>query len=264
MRKKQIKSSDLTTARSVLAALGIKQLGVGSYIQVEQDLTVNKCSHGGIGFVEATVGDGAQRTFTVKYSGETRTESEITYCRATEKMPYGVARPVRDRQCPRNPRIGSHQWSRRQLESERVCRRRKGWREKKVVFQIREFALPGREGIERILERETEGESPHSTAHKKRKNKLFNPITLAYLAKAWKVGPKYTNRVLKRQAESTVLESDRVPNPTLLSVIESLAAAKINSTAKNLFMEYRAPCLRVVSSIPVPVSRGKQSLVDHG
>jgi hypothetical protein len=51
MRKKQTKSSELTTARPVLAALLIKQLGVGIYIQVEQDLTVNKCSHGGIGFV---------------------------------------------------------------------------------------------------------------------------------------------------------------------------------------------------------------------
>jgi hypothetical protein len=100
MQKKQTKSSEVPTARSVLAALGIKQLGVVSYIQVEQDLTVNTCSHGGIGFVNATFGNGAQRTFTVKYSGETRTQSVITYCRATEKVPYGVARPVRDRQCP--------------------------------------------------------------------------------------------------------------------------------------------------------------------
>jgi hypothetical protein len=68
MRKKQTKSFEVTTVRPVLVALGIKQLGIGSYIQVEQDLTVKKCSHGGIGFVKATVGDGAQRTFTVKYS----------------------------------------------------------------------------------------------------------------------------------------------------------------------------------------------------
>jgi hypothetical protein len=66
----------------------------------------------------------------------------------------------------RNPRIGSHQWSRRRLESERLgCRRREGWwREKNVVCQIREFAMPEREGTQRKLERETGGEPRHPTA----------------------------------------------------------------------------------------------------
>jgi hypothetical protein len=100
MRKKQTKSSELTTARPVLAARGIKQIGVGSYVEVEEDLTVHVCSYGGFGFVKATVGDGAQRTFAVKYTGEARRESGIKYWRVTERVPYGVGRPVRDRQCP--------------------------------------------------------------------------------------------------------------------------------------------------------------------
>jgi hypothetical protein len=77
MRKKQTKSSELTTARPVLAARGIKQIGVGIYVEVQEDLTVNVCSYGGFGFVKATVGDGAQRTFTVQYTGEARLESGI-------------------------------------------------------------------------------------------------------------------------------------------------------------------------------------------
>jgi hypothetical protein len=37
---------------------------------------------------------------------------------------------------------------------------------KNVVSQIGEFAMPGREGTERILERETGGEPPHGTARR--------------------------------------------------------------------------------------------------
>jgi hypothetical protein len=43
---KQTWSSELTIG-SILAARGIKQVGPGCYVQVEPDLTIGKCSHGG-------------------------------------------------------------------------------------------------------------------------------------------------------------------------------------------------------------------------
>jgi hypothetical protein len=81
-----------------------------------------------------------------------------------------------------------------------------------------------------------------STIHnKKGRNGCFSkraikhdPHTLAYLAKAWGVGKNFPMENLKKGAAST--EPEQTTNPTQLSIIDSLEAAKIHFSAKSLFI----------------------------
>ena len=69
-----------------------------------------------------------------------------------------------------------------------------------------------------------------------RKNKN-NPFTMSYLAKAWGVNRHYPLRLLKKGQQQA--KEEKKPSPTRLSVIDSLEAAKIHFSAKNLFIAHR-------------------------
>ena len=73
----------------------------------------------------------------------------------------------------------------------------------------------------------------------KARKKKYNAKTLVYLTKSWNVGKNYIERVLKRQSEPTRQKLDQAPKKTRLCVIDSTKEAKINYTAKNVFMAYR-------------------------
>jgi hypothetical protein len=98
-------SSDLTTAQQTPAALRLQQIGVGCFVQVTEDLSPGKCSYGGGGFVEKVHGDGAQRTFQVRFiksaTNGKLVESGIPYWRITEKTsPFAAVKEVRRRLPP--------------------------------------------------------------------------------------------------------------------------------------------------------------------
>jgi hypothetical protein len=69
----------------------------------------------------------------------------------------------------------------------------------------------------------------------KRKNKS-NACTISYLAKAWGVGRNTPLRNIKKGQQT---KAEKKPNPTQLSVIDSLDAAKIHFSARNLFIADR-------------------------
>ena len=97
--------SELTTEMQTPTAHRVIQIGVGCYVEVTEDLSPGKYSHGGAGFVREVHGDGAQRTFTVKYNASATAgidiEKNIPYCRVTEKTsPFAATKQVRSRQPP--------------------------------------------------------------------------------------------------------------------------------------------------------------------
>jgi hypothetical protein len=76
---KQSKTSELTTpSLKIQANQALLDITPGSYVIVKPDLLPGMCSYGGGGFVTHVNGDGALRTFTVKYdkSGSSRGKKE--------------------------------------------------------------------------------------------------------------------------------------------------------------------------------------------
>jgi hypothetical protein len=69
----------------------------------------------------------------------------------------------------------------------------------------------------------------------KRKNKS-NACTISYLAKAWGVGRNFPLDNIKKGQQT---KAEKKPNPVHLSVIDSLDAAKIHFSARNLFIADR-------------------------
>jgi hypothetical protein len=61
-----------------------------------------------------------------------------------------------------------------------------------------------------------------------------SPHAITYLAKAWGIGKNFPLENLKKGATST--KPEKTTNPTQLSVINSLEAAKVHFSAKSLFV----------------------------
>ena len=71
----------------------------------------------------------------------------------------------------------------------------------------------------------------------KSKNKS-NPCTISYLAKAWGVGRNFPLENMKKEHQA-LASTEKKPNPTQLSVIDSLESAQIHFSARNLFIASR-------------------------
>jgi hypothetical protein len=106
-RNKQSKASELTTPslKLVQANQSVLDVCVGSYVEVEEDLSPGMCSHGGTGFVIAVDGDDVFLTFTVKYNecgpSGGQTEAGIGYSRITETpSQFASTKLVGERRAP--------------------------------------------------------------------------------------------------------------------------------------------------------------------
>lgn len=256
-RKKQATTSELTTARVTKKANSIEKFGAGCYVRVMPDLSPGKCSHGGTGFVMGVDGEGFQRTFTVQYDKSTsdggKTECGIPYSRLEElPSPFEPTKRERNRKSPENfaaenvplkagppPPTAIHEI----LSLGHTRNRGKGWRAKDLGV-LEDGARTGR--FQQLLREDAKELSGYlanaQNSHDKRlrsgafkkRNAKFNSLSMKYLAHAWGVGINTPHNLLKKQLTPP---KPKTSNPVHESVIDSLEAAKIHYSAKNLFIE---------------------------
>lgn len=265
VRDKETKSSALTTAEDKTVSHEESQIRVGCYVDVDPDLSVGKCSHGGSGFVSAVLGEGADRTFTVKYDRSSveggKTESLIPYNRIHERpSPFETSKQSRERKLPDNygKENATTQPDKQPTPTEihailsmgYASNRAKGWRAKDLGVsgegrqKSEHFKSLLREDAKELKGYLSANPNPPNAhmirgrkgSFKKRRSN-YSPVSYRYLASAWGVGKNFPKKVLNEKPQPS--EPMPTTNPTQLSVIDSMEAAKTKYTAKNLFLYHR-------------------------
>jgi hypothetical protein len=274
-RNKQSKASELTTpsmnVKENQCVLRPGDITIGSFVSVASDLSPGMCSYGGNGFVTDVDGDGVFRMCTVKYdacgSSGGKTEANVCYSRLTVvPTPYTSTKLARERRLPDiltvsvPPQQSTTKFS--SIQDILACGasrgKRRGWRAKELgVSDLSSH----NERFRSLLREDTKellgflsGQPPAYHHRPKGRNGQFikskaksNPCTISYLAKAWGVGRNFPTENIKRgqrqqEAETggrATTATEKKPNPTQVSVIDSLDAAKLHMSARNLFIADR-------------------------
>ncbi len=235
-------------------------IGVGCYVDVQEDLSVGKKSYGGIGYVVATSGHGENCTFSVKYIesyGKT-TEKNIPYSRLTDlgnpfnflltARPYTTAATenktqssvVHDDTPKRLHEIlsmgyskkYSRGWRARQFGFDPVTQKRSESFHMQLCQDARELVGYLSASPKTHLHNDRE-----KTGRFKVRKMNFNPKSLRYLAKAWGVSKK----TLYNHLQCTTNPNPK-PNklsPTQMSIIDNFESAKIHFTGHKLYIQHR-------------------------
>ena len=269
-RNKQSKSFELTTSSVKVKenqAIRTGDITLGSYVNVTSDLLPGMCSYGGNGFVTNVNGNGILRKFTVKYnecgSSGGITETNICYSRLTVvPSPFASTKLARQRgspdelnvQAPQSPSTAKVLTSSIQdkLAAGASRGKKKGWRAKELrVLHVgsrnERFQSLLREDTKELLgflsglpanyHRQRQKGSNGQFVTSKKKN---NACTISYLAKDWDVGRNFPKENIKKgRQQSAIVEVKTKRNPTQMGVIDSLDAAKLHFSARNLFIADR-------------------------
>ena len=232
-RNRQATFSNLTTpaATGVGSIPNIKPtVGVGMAVEISQDLSPGKCSHGGTGHVVGILNTGIRATFTVKYDGPSggRTEPGIGYKRITPLPLYyrrNTSRPVRTVAAPvpvpipaiTLTELNNNKTIIEMLQYGKTHGRGKGWRAKDLnVFTTTRY---NSEEFDRLFMEDytllngylmgyNNGKNNRKDSARSTKTQQFTKqkasslaITKNNLYFAWGVTNKYPSRVVKKRNE---------------------------------------------------------------
>ena len=233
VRDKQSKISQLTTATAKLSKTSriFGDIGPGCYAEVKEDLSPGKCSHGGRGYVVAIEGEGATKTFSVKYNqcatAGMSVERGVTYSRVTElDCPLSGLKPssARNRRPPSNfgkenvpprPRAPTENLPLYAVLSIAHARNRgKGWRAKDLSVAPASNSVPKSDSFKSLMLQDAREMclylhvNPEADKYLKqnsasgtlsKRSTKFNPPSWKYMNHAWDVGKNTINRMLKAQ-----------------------------------------------------------------
>jgi len=238
-------------------------IDVGCYVRVEPNLSPGNNSHGGVGYVVSTKGDGADRTSSVWYLENygAQTEKHVLYSRLTdlghpllESGSYSCRRSMPtaddDQECMAKKKQQSPRYLHEILSFGYSKNFAFGWRARELGFDPKIDKRSER--FRSILcqdARELQGflaATPKAGKHLERKqngnfkaNKgKFNPLTMRYLVNAWGVSYHMPFNLLQSSNE----RKTKTVSPMQQSIINRFASAKVYFTGRNLFIQDCVRC----------------------
>lgn len=263
-RNRQATFSNLTTP----AATGVGSIpnitpmvGVGMAVEISQDLSPGKCSHGGTGHVVGILNTGICATFTVKYDGPSggRTETGIGYKRITPLPLYyrrHTSRPVRTAAVPvpilatTVTKLNNNKTIIEMLQYGKTHGRGKGWRAKDLnVFTTNRYNseefdclfmadyillngyLMGSNNGKKNRNNSARSTITQQFAKQKASSLAITKNNLYY---AWGVTNKYPSRMKMRKERKMIKATANIQRK---SVIDCMEVAKQFCTAKHIFMQ---------------------------